>query len=892
VSDGSRSPARSPLGKRARPARRRWRPELYERPIVVSRVRLFFIRSLALVVALAGAAYIHWRVGTLPGTGRLGLAFFAAEALNYATIVLTIVLFWRIRLRDGPAFVPSGSLDVFIPVCGEPVELVEETLRAALAIEYPHRTYLLNDGRIARKPNWEEIDELARRYNVRCFTRRTGARRKAGNLNHALAYTRGDFVATIDADHRARPQLAEETLGYFQRSDVAFVCTPQEFDGDDRDVLNNRELLFYRYMQPAKDADNAAHSCGNGSIYRRAALEELGGFSEWGIVEDVHTSYELHARGWSSVYHPRPLTTGVAPQTAAAFARQRLRWATDTLRIFFWQNPLFKRGLRLRQRLHYLHTMAYYVAGCTQLLFLSGPPLRLLWDVPIMHPTSAEAYVAHGLAYFGALAALLFLYGGVRGGLRVLQSTIFLSPVFVFALLRALTRARPSGVTEKAAQRRFSWLVMPQWGAIVLLTAAMAIPIAEGIGPDGLAAVAWAAWMIFALIGFGATVATRSYVTTMLRAGSRMLVALAVVAVVLPIGGVETPISRGAASVSQPAKSEQRGERKPVVQTVAPPVMALAPPRRGAYLGFFSPDRLQSPDGPDTWRRLSGGPASIVSWYQQWFSGERDFRRDWVENVARFGAVPMVTWEPWAKPPNSVWDADQPAVRLRMIAKGRYDAYIRKWARAAAAYRRPLLIRLMHEMNGFWYPWSIRANGNGERDFVAAWRHIHSVFEKEGADNVSWVWSINTFAGMQGDNRDLSTYYPGSRYVDWVSMTGFNWGDGSPWGSWQTIDEVFGSTYEALAEFKKPIMISEMGTVAEGGDPAVWVRDALERLRTAYPQVKAIVWFDASYPGGIDFTLRGAAAAELRSAVEGSRYWREEPTVVMARTPRRHVRDW
>ena len=383
----------------------------------------------------------------MPGTGGLGLAFYAIEAANYASLALTALLLWHLRWRRGPKAFPRGTLDVFVPVCGEPIEMVEETLRAALAVSYPHRTYLLNDGRIAGKSNWQAVEELAARYEVPCFTRTTGVRGKAANLNHALPLTGGDFVAVIDADHRAAAGLAHETLGYFANPTVGFVCTPQQFDSGAGDPLGNRELLFYTSMQPAKDAWNSAFSCGNGVIYRRDALASVGGFSEWSLVEDVHTSLELHANGWQSVYHPRPITTGTAPQTASTLARQRLRWATDSLRILFWRNPLLDWRLSLRQRLHYLQTTSFYLVGATQTLFLLGPTLYLLWGISVMRFSRARRLRR-------PRTAVLRVHPAPAHGLRRRSRRATRDPAAALPLPDLLRRDRRGARAVQAAGRR------------------------------------------------------------------------------------------------------------------------------------------------------------------------------------------------------------------------------------------------------------------------------------------------------------------------------------------------------------------------------------------------------------------------------------------------------
>jgi cellulose synthase (UDP-forming) len=499
---------------------------LYGSRIGFSRCRRALGVLAAGLIAATGVRYLAWRPSTLPGTGPFGVTLFGTELILFLFTLLSAALLVGPRIRSGPPGPPRGSLDVFIPVAGEDASVVEQTLEAALAIRYPHRTYLLNDGRKAGKANWRDAERLAARFGVPCFTREGGGAGKAGNLNHALARTDGEFVAVIDADHRAHPDFAHEVLGYFADERVAFVCTPQQFEGDAPDHLNNRELHFYRAMQPAKDGANSAFSCGNASTYRRAALAAIGGVSEWNIVEDLHTSYELHANGWRSVFHPRALTVGTAPQTASALAKQRLTWATDSLRILFFDNPLRKRGLSPRQRLHYLQTTGWYLVGGAQIVFVVGPLLHLLLGQTVIG-ASMRAYLAHSVPYFAAMAAYLVAYGGARGGLRSAQATLFLAPLFLLAAARAATGIRfCSGVTEKPGHlSRFSRLT-----AVPTLAAAVsALAIALALRPSDVYAdvsAMWAGWIAFTLAGFVTAVDERLVVRVALRGAARAAVLL------------------------------------------------------------------------------------------------------------------------------------------------------------------------------------------------------------------------------------------------------------------------------------------------------------------------------------------------------------------------------
>jgi cellulose synthase (UDP-forming) len=463
-----------------------------------------------------------------------GAVFYVAEVVTYASVVLTMGLLVRMRVRTGPPSPPRGTLDIFITVCGEPVEMVEQTLVAALAIEYPHQTYLLNDSLIGRHDNSEEIVGLAERYGVPCFTRRLGARKKAANLNNALRWTDGEFVAVIDADHRAVADFAHQTLGYFTQDDLAFVCTPQRVVAGNEDPLNNQEPFFYRGLMLAKDADDAAFSCGNAVVYRRAALDSVGGFSEWNLVEDMHTSYVLHANSWKSAYHPYAITTGTAPKTAAEYTKQRLRWATDNLRLFLFDSPLRRRGLTIRQRLHYVHTSGYPIFNCFQILFMVCPVLFLVWHMPVMGFVTMASYGPRAASYMCLLGALVVIYSGSGGGLRSLRSAIAIAPIGVLATFQALTGKRvPSGVTQKDKEARFAWPAVPQY--VLWLFALFGVVWAVTVRPNGATTAGlWSAWALFALCPFVAAITTDERRVRVVRKCAQLAVAGLAAMLLLP----------------------------------------------------------------------------------------------------------------------------------------------------------------------------------------------------------------------------------------------------------------------------------------------------------------------------------------------------------------------
>ena len=190
------------------------------------------------------------------------------------------------------------------------------------------------------------------------------------------------------------------------------------------------------------------------------------------------------------------------------------------------------------------------------------------------------------------------------------------------------------------------------------------------------------------------------------------------------------------------------------------------------------------------------------------------------------------------------------------IAAGARDAYITSWARSLAAAPGTVYLRLDHEMNGRWYPWSPGQGSSTSANFVAMWRHVHDIFVREGATNVRWVWSPNVNCG---GCTPLARLYPGDAYVDWLALDGYNFGttDGH---TWQSFDQVYRQSYfDILRLSRKPLMIAELGTVERGSragqTKAAWIGDALGAIAKRYPAVRAFVWFEQDNGHGQDFRI-------------------------------------
>jgi len=282
-------------------------------------------------------------------------------------------------------------------------------------------------------------------------------------------------------------------------------------------------------------------------------------------------------------------------------------------------------------------------------------------------------------------------------------------------------------------------------------------------------------------------------------------------------------------------------------------------------LGVVLPNGAADPVEIDAFSEQIGRMPSFLMWYEGWASGEfGEKQRTDLENVVSRGMDPMITWSPWDPLKDPV---DQAPYRLRNITRGDFDALIDSWAHGLAAFGRPVYLSFAHEMNGNWYPWGARSNGNSPADFIAAWRYVHHKFDEAGATNVRWVWTVNH--EYQGMETVFSEVYPGDDYVDWVGLNGFNWGTSTFWpgccpSTWNSFEDIFGYSYERLVLLtSKPIMIAESASVEEGGDKAAWIYDTFRKeLPQTFPRIRAFVWFNLR-AGGTSVSPTGETSPQI-----------------------------
>lgn len=349
----------------------------------------------------------------------------------------------RLDIRDQPHLWPmlvDGErkiIDVFITVYGEEIAKIEATLTAAIALQGEHRTWILDDGKS------DEVRDLAARHNARYVRRLTNHGAKAGNVNHALSLAKGDYYAIFDADFVPKPEFLHETVPFFIDEKVAFVQTPQAY-GNLASLVSRgagyMQAVFYKFIQPGRNRFNAAFCVGTNVIFRRAAIDDIGGMVTDSKSEDVWTSLHLHEAGWRSIYIPLTLAVGDAPETIEAYSKQQLRWASGGFEILFQHNPLSpKRTLTMDQRLQYMVTATNYLTGIAPLLLLLVPPMEIFFDLRPMNLTiSLGQWILYYCSFY-LMQILLAFYtlGSFRYEVLMLATVSF--PIYVKAFWNVMT---------------------------------------------------------------------------------------------------------------------------------------------------------------------------------------------------------------------------------------------------------------------------------------------------------------------------------------------------------------------------------------------------------------------------------------------------------------------
>jgi cellulose synthase (UDP-forming) len=420
--------------------------------LLVSQSRFVLTAPVLLIFApLLSFTVLYYLISLCVNFGTRGFDLVAHRALVNA---------WR------PASYPS--LDIFLPVCGEPVEILQNTWRyvAELAWSYPGlaTAYVLDDAAS------REAEALAAEFGFAYLVRPDrGWYKKAGNLRHAFSRSTGEYVLILDADFAPRADLPMEMIPYFDADPgLGIVQSPQYFRTHARQSWMERgagavQELFYRMVQVSRDRHQGAICVGSCAVYRRKALESNGGTTLIEHSEDVHTGFDLRRAGWRLKYLPVPLATGLCPADPDSFITQQYRWCAGSMSLLgsrkFWTTRM-----GLRTRFCYLSGFCYYLHTALFTFVVPAIPLTMIIFMPghvrLINYVSIAPSIIYNLLVFPA-------WHRCRYGLSAFMAKFLYGWAHLFCLLDICRGRRmgwqATGAGQRKAGARRVWLAIAIW---------------------------------------------------------------------------------------------------------------------------------------------------------------------------------------------------------------------------------------------------------------------------------------------------------------------------------------------------------------------------------------------------------------------------------------------
>ncbi len=352
------------------------------------------------ILLFLGLRYLTWRSVTSLNFGHpFSIAFtivvYLAESFCLLSFTLhtlqTIISTEKQRKREADGYeiaVREGtyqpSVDVFVPSYNEPEDIVRRTVIGCQAMDYPNkRIYILDDTRR------EHIRQLAQSLGCEYITRPSNEHAKAGNLNHALPKTDGEFIALMDADFVPFRNFLTRTIGFFQDDSISLVQTPQNFYNADfharnlglGDFLPNDLENFFGAIQPHRDAVNSVICCGSCYVVRRKSIEAIGGYYTKCCVEDYQTSLKMLMEKQTIVYLNETLSMGESTRMCADFVDQRLRWLQGNFQVYHCPDLELWARLSWGQRSFLFEQWVHCFSSVVRLIFLLCPLVSLYTGV-------------------------------------------------------------------------------------------------------------------------------------------------------------------------------------------------------------------------------------------------------------------------------------------------------------------------------------------------------------------------------------------------------------------------------------------------------------------------------------------------------------------------------
>ncbi|NJB85082.1 cellulose synthase/poly-beta-1,6-N-acetylglucosamine synthase-like glycosyltransferase [Lewinella marina] len=742
---------------------------------------------------------------------------------------------------------------------GEPYEMIVTTLKAIQAIHYPHTTYLCDEA------NDPYLRGLCEEMGIVHVTRTVRVDAKAGNINNALRQATGEICLILDPDHIPEPDFLDHIVPHFQDESIGFVQTVQayynKFDTLVAKGSAQQTFHFYGPMMMTMNAYGTVNAIGANCTFRRKALDSIGGHAP-GLAEDMHTAMLLYREGWKSIYVPRILARGLVPATITAYFKQQLKWSRGTFDLLVKVYPRIFSRLTWRQRLHYVLLPLHYLAGVIYLLGFMIPILSLVLSEVPWTGNFGYFLILIGPILFTSFVLRFYIqkwlisddergFHIVGGVLEILTWWVF-TLGFVYTLFNKKVPYLPTP-KEGEDVTHYS-LLLPNLAIGVLSLAAVAYGLWRDFTPFSIImsgfALLNAAFMFFSIyLAFAATNETgklRSklpYPVRFLGRHAKRQLLWSLDAMTLTVRKLAPVLLVGVLFAALTLMSIYDREGFATIEAIPADTTMTTTPQLGIFYPA-APTGLSSLDQIDQLEVKLHTHADIISSYIPW-SGSADPAGELAQlrAIAGRGSVPMITWEPWVSHfPDlaSMPGAEAEKRALHYISEGHFDDYVTEFATLLRSLDKPVYLRFAHEFDNPDYPWSA-AGGNTPKDFIAAWRHVYSLFQQAGATNVRWVWN-------PWKAEAIPAYYPGDGYVDFVGLTCLNYGPLFGEGASVSFADLYAPFYQAMKKIPtEAVIIAEFGSLGSPAEKEEWTVAARNTILDRHPEISAIVAFQSAF---------------------------------------------
>ena len=659
-----------------------------------------------------------------------------------------------------PVTTKTYTVDILTTYCaGEPFDMLEETLTAIQNITYPHTAWCCDEADDA------EVRNLCNRLGVKHVTRIIKQNAKAGNINNALQQATGEICVVLDPDHIPAPEFLNEVAAYFDDETIGFVQIVQAYYNQEESLVAKgaaqQTYQFYGPMMMGMHKYGTVQAIGANCTFRRSALDSIGGHAS-GLSEDMHTAMQLHAKGWRSVYVPALLTRGLVPATMSSYYKQQLKWSRGTWELLFTTYPKLFNKFTWRQKIHYFTLPFHYLCGFIFIinflipvmsLFTGYIPLQmdvvdfLLAAIPLF---SISIIIRHYVQKWVVEEKERGFH--LVGGILQIGTWWIHSIGFIYTIFRKKVPYIPTPKNDNDPLPLL--LNLPNILVAVISLIAIFYGIWNDYNPYTIFMVGLAfmqiSFMVFILFisGYTSNTGKANALAIKFRTNTWLIIKthgfIRKYSIVLSLMLIVVF-----------AFAYQLQQQLPTF--LPQPLPDLQVFYRGVYQQNQDTNINSQYSNQST--SFQKENIAIIAYNIPWGKGEKNkLNTIYLQNIYNRRAIPLLMWQ--IRQNENIFSDHKK--EIQDITTGIYDDAIISFATQIQKLNKPIFLKFSNDSINKKYALFANLNYTPE-DFIAAWQHVHQLFDSVGADKVIWIWEpqIPNLA---------SDFFPGKNYVDWIGI--------------------------------------------------------------------------------------------------------------------------